>query len=57
MRIAWLFEDIEFGGRHQVRDFTFEKESISISKLILTIAYDHIQVFVHVIIQEANLKP
>jgi len=40
MRTATFFEDIEFGGKNKVRDFVSEEESVTIPKLIHTVAFD-----------------
>ena len=35
MRNAQFFEDVEFGGRNEVRDFVFEKESIPFPIIVI----------------------
>ncbi|KAK0587420.1 hypothetical protein LWI29_022577 [Acer saccharum] len=50
---ATFFEDVEFGGRHKVKDIVFEEESVSIP----TIAFDNVQVSIPIIDQEANPDP
>ena len=57
MRIAWFFEDVEFWGRNKVKDVTFEEESILVSKLIPTVAFNNIQVSIPIVIQKENPKP
>ncbi|RVW94715.1 Retrovirus-related Pol polyprotein from transposon TNT 1-94 [Vitis vinifera] len=48
---ATFFEDVEFGGRNQVRNIVFEEEEGS------TIAFDNVQVSLPIIDQEVNLDP
>ena len=49
---ATFFEDVEFGGRNQVRNIVFEEEEGEISIPITT--FDNVQVSIHVIDQEVN---
>ena len=50
-RNTQFFEDIEFAGGDNIRDFGFEEEYVNIP----TIAIDHDQTSITDIVQEANL--
>ena len=54
---ATFFEDVEFGGRNQVRDIVFDEEEGTIPILVPTTTFDKVQVPIPVIDQEVNLDP
>jgi len=39
---ATFFEDIEFGGKNQIRKFVLEEESVKIPEPIQTITFDEV---------------
>jgi len=49
--MQYFFVDVEFGGSNKVKDIVFEEESVSIP----TTAFDSVQVFIHVIVREADM--